>query len=468
MKKKVSEIVIKVTQHYANYHVKKIVTNRFTHKSFIQALKSFSNKEQLSITTIGHSKEEREIKSILYGQGKIHVLLWSQMHGNESTATRAILDLLNFLSTDDDFNLLREQLSEKLTIQFIPMLNPDGTERFNRRTSTEIDINRDAIALQTYEGKILDSVISTFKPEFAFNLHDQRRFYNVKGTGVPSSMSFLAPAYNQEKEVSKSREKAMQIIAGMNNLLQKYIPGGVGLYDDAYSHRSFGDYIQAKGISTILVEAGWLVNDMEKEGVRRFNFSALLGAFEMIADNKLNRYSVKDYLKIPNIDTKLFDVLIKNVHVNDNSNSKVDLGINRTEQLLDHPDYYSIGKIEDLGDLSSYYGFETINAKGLIVVAGKTINDVDLEDISIISIKRFLKKGILFIITTNIPLEDNVPFPINIIHPRKLNTIQKPVFEGYANFLLVDKNRAIKYIVLNGFVMRPDKIDTSVNGLVLV
>ncbi len=468
MKNKVSEIVIKVIQQYANYHVKEIVTNRFTHKSFIQALKSFTNKEQLSIKTIGHSKEGREIKSIVYGQGKIHILLWSQMHGNESTATRAILDLLNFLSTNDDFNLLREQLSEKLTIQFIPMLNPDGTERFKRRTSTEIDMNRDAIALQTPEGKILDSVISTFKPKFAFNLHDQRRFYNVNGTEVPSSISFLAPAYNQKREVNSSREKSMQLIAGMNQLLQFYIPKGVCLYNDTYNYRSFGDNIQAKGISTILLESGWLVNDMQKECIRKLNFAALLKALEIITTDTLTMYSTKDYFKIPTIETMLFDVLIKHVKVNDQSNLTSDIGINRTEQLLDHPDYYSVGKIEDIGDLSSYYGFETINAKGLTLVAGKTISDIDLEDISIVSIKRFLKKGILFIVTTNIPLEDNVPFPINIIHPRKLNSIQKPVFEGYANFLLVDKNRAIKYIVLNGFVMRPDKIDTSVNGLVLV
>lgn len=468
MANKESEIAIKVTGQYTKYHFGQIATNRFTNKSFILALKAFENTAQLSISEIGNSEEGREIKSITFGKGKTKVLLWSQMHGNESTATRVILDILNFLTANDEFNPLREKLAREITLKFIPMLNPDGTERFQRRTSTEIDINRDAVHLQSPEGKLLLEITDEFKPSIAFNLHDQRRFYNVEGTGVPSSMSFLAPAYNQERKVNASREKAMQLVAGMNSLLQNYIPNGVGLYDDTYSHRSFGDKIQSKGISTILIESGWLQDDIEKEAIRKLNFTALLGSFEMIATDSFKHFSVKDYESIPDIDIKLFDVLIKNVKINGSSSSKVDIGINRTEHLLEHPDYYTTGTIDDLGDLSSFYGFETIEAKGLIVVAGKTKSIQNLEDISVVSIKRFLNQGVLFLITTEIPIENHVPFPINIVHPRKLNEAREIIFESEANFLLIDKNGVLKYIILNGFIMKPNAIDTSLNGLVLV
>ncbi len=463
-----SEIVINVAKSYTKYHVGQIVTNRFTHISFLNALGAFESNEQLSFSTVGFSEEGRAINSITFGAGKTKVLLWSQMHGNESTATRAILDILHFLTADDEFNSLREEIAKNLTLQFVPMLNPDGTERFQRRTATEIDMNRDAVALQSPEGKLLNKIVLDFNPEIAFNLHDQRRFYNVKNTGVPSSMSFLAPAHNQEREVNTVRKKAMQLIAGMNKLLQSYIPKGVGLYDDTYSHRSFGDAIQAQKVSTILVESGRLPNDMEKEGIRKLNFTALLTAFEMIARNSFKDYSVNDYASIPAIDTKLFDVLIKNIKVNGKPNSIVDIGVNRTEYLVEHPGFYAKGVIGDIGDLSTFYGFETVNAKGLTAVAGKSITIDSLEAVSMITVKRLLKQGVLFLITEDLPLENYVPFPINIVHPRKLSLVSPIKFEGKANFLLVDKNKVLKFIVLNGFVVKPGKIDTSINGLVLV
>ncbi len=455
---------IQATVKYKNYYVGKINTNRFTHQSFINALDKFEGKSQLSFKEIGHSAEGRVIKSVTFGQGKAKLLVWSQMHGNESTATRAILDILKFLITDDEFNSFREELAQQLTIQFIPMLNPDATNRFQRRTATEIDMNRDAVQLQTPEGRLLMDIVDKFKPDVAFNLHDQRRFYNVKNTGVPSSISFLAPAYNEGRDVNPSRKRSMQLIAGMNQTLQNYIPDGVGLYDDTYSIRSFGDAIQAKGISTILIESGWLANDMEKEAIRKLNFTALLSAFQMVAENSFTKWTEKDYGAIPPIDTKLFDVLIKNVTVN---NSQVDLGINRTEHLLEAPNYFSVGKLEDWGDLSAHYGFETIKTKGLRVVPGKFISIDNLEDISMLSVKRLLKRGVLFMITSEIPFETQVPFPINLVHPRKTMEMQAIKFDGYANFLLVDSSNTIKYIILNGSIINPKKIDASINGLVV-
>ena len=40
-----------------------------------------------------------------------------------------------------------------LTLYVVPMLNPDGAERFQRRNAQSIDINRDALRLQTPEGQ---------------------------------------------------------------------------------------------------------------------------------------------------------------------------------------------------------------------------------------------------------------------------------------------------------------------------
>lgn len=454
-----------IVKQYDKFHFSQIKTNRFTHRTFEEALQLFRANKLLTFNQIGVSEEGRVIHSIEFGKGPTKVLLWSQMHGNESTATRAILDILLFLTSDDEFNEFRSALNEKLTLRFVPMLNPDGTERFQRRTATEIDMNRDAVALQTPEARLLHDQVEQFKPEVAFNLHDQRRFYNVKGSGVPSSMSFLAPAYDHSRKVNDVRKRAMQLIAGINEVLQEFIPGGVGLYDDTYSHRSFGDYLQSKGVSTVLVESGWLANDMEKEKVRKLNFISLLKAFDMLVFKSYEKYSEESYKAIPAIDTKLFDVLLKNVGLM-NSNSKMDIGINRTEHLLNHPDYYAVGSIDDLGDLSPFFGFDTIDATSLIVVPGKAQYLGSYEELSLVSVKRLLRQGVLFLVTDDIPLESHVAYPINIVHPRKLPYLQHPVFEGSANFLLVDKSKFVRYIVMNGFVFEPDKIREEANGLV--
>ena len=51
----------------------------------------------LRAETAGASAEGREILLVRAGHGADSILLWSQMHGDEPTATGAIIDLLEFL-----------------------------------------------------------------------------------------------------------------------------------------------------------------------------------------------------------------------------------------------------------------------------------------------------------------------------------------------------------------------------------
>ena len=99
--------------------------------------------------------------------------MWSQMHGDEPTATMALMDLFQFLQKKDEFDSLRQVLLSKLTLHFIPMLNPDGANRFTRRNMQGIDINRDAMRMQTPEGRILKRIRDETKADWGFNLHDQ-------------------------------------------------------------------------------------------------------------------------------------------------------------------------------------------------------------------------------------------------------------------------------------------------------
>ena len=91
--------------------------------------------------------------------------LWSQMHGNEPTATQAIFDILNFLNSPD-FKVEKQEILSNLTLHFLPMLNPDGAELYQRRNTLGIDINRDALRLQSPEGRTLKRVRDSLEADF--------------------------------------------------------------------------------------------------------------------------------------------------------------------------------------------------------------------------------------------------------------------------------------------------------------
>ena len=202
---------------------------------------------------------------------------------------------------------------------------------------------------------ILKKARDDFEPEFGFNLHDQQIYYNVVNTPKQATISLLAPAYNYETEINEVRGRAMQTIAGMNELLQELIPGQVGKYDDAFEPRAFGDNFQKWGTSTILIESGGYPNDPEKQYIRKLNFMIMLHAMEEIADQAFVNYPLDEYEVIPENATRLMDVVIRNLPMKKDSLSyPIDLGIRRRE-IDANGAFYVSGGIDDLGD------FETAN-----------------------------------------------------------------------------------------------------------
>ena len=86
-------------------------------------LKTLSFK--LPTSVVGHSILKQPIYAHQLGKGPVKVLMWSQMHGNESTTTRALLDLFNHLHSPQGAELLKG-----LTLMIIPQLSPDGADAY--------------------------------------------------------------------------------------------------------------------------------------------------------------------------------------------------------------------------------------------------------------------------------------------------------------------------------------------------
>ncbi len=353
----------KLIDFHDSFKEKTLQTRRFKHKDVLRLIADCGFKND----SLGESFEGRNIRKVTAGSGKKKILLWSQMHGDEATATMAIFDILNFLRSEEpEFAGFRQTILSELELHFVPMLNPDGAERFQRRSAQEIDMNRDALELQCPESRILKSLVFELRPEFAFNLHDQAVYYAVGETPIQTTIAFLATAYNPEREWNEVRTRSMQVICKMNEELQRITPGRVARFSDEFEPRAFGDNIQKWGSSLILVESGAFPKDPEKQYVRALNFHIILEALYAIALETYTGYRLEEYDAIPQNNRAFLDLKITNLTVpHPQGDYTVDLGILLTEKNTrgaKNFDHDSV--IEEMGDLSVFHGIQVFDAQG--------------------------------------------------------------------------------------------------------
>ncbi|MCX7610492.1 MAG: M14 family zinc carboxypeptidase [Ignavibacterium sp.] len=439
---------------YYNYEYfkEKSLTNRFfKHSDIKKLINNIQFQKLFKIDTVGNSFEGREIFLITVGRGAKKILFWSQMHGDEPTATAALFDIFNFFSDSLHFTELKRYILEKTTLYFIPMLNPDGAENFSRRNAMQIDINRDANRLETPEGKILMNVFDRIKPDFGFNLHDQSHRYSVGNSFRQATISFLAPPIDDEKNIDSVRLNAIKLISGLYEMLSEFIPGHVSRYSDEYEPRAFGDTFQKKGTSTILVESGGWKSDHEKQFIRKLNFILLLSAIKNISTEDYKSLNEKIYDSIPFNEERLYDLILRNLTVsNGEFEYKIDLAINYNEIYdNDKNNYYYIkATIENIGDLSTYYGIEDYDFNGYKIEPGKNYvnNKKTLKKDS--KYFELMKKGFTNIFMPNFKGEIS-SLPFNIIKNKRINF---PISVGSNPTFILKRGERIEYLVINGFI----------------
>jgi len=342
------------------------------------------------IDVIGHSVNTLPIYTIKIGTGSKRILMWSQMHGNESTATKALFDLFNFLSNEST-NILK-----KCSLCIIPILNPDGAFAYTRVNANGVDLNRDAQNLSQPESKILKQIFDSFKPDFCFNLHGQRTIFSVGNTNYPATISFLAPAADNECSVIDTRKKAMEVIVKMNDMLQECIPSQVGRYDDAFNINCVGDTFQSKGVPTILFEAGHYKNDYSREVTRKYLYMSLLSALSTIASKNALGQNYSSYFDIPENKKLFYDIIIRNAKIVEKQKELIlDIAF-QFDEILSKDRICFQPKIKDFGDLSKYSAHKTIHAKEQLVEFSNHLTlKIDNEiDFVVINDKLFSLKAI--------------------------------------------------------------------------
>ncbi|MFY1046433.1 M14 family zinc carboxypeptidase [Chryseobacterium sp. GP-SGM7] len=279
------------------------------------------------IQEIGKSHLDKPIYKLSIGKGKINILAWSQMHGNESNATHAMLDLLKSLEIAPD---IKEDLFSKISLDFIFMLNPDGSEKWTRLNASEIDLNRDFHNEASKEIKFLKNLAASKKYDYALNLHEQRTIFTTDRIH-PATLSFLAPSENVERTVTENRKKCMAVIAAVYTHLKELIPNQIGRYSDEFYPTSTGDNFIKAGMPTILFEGGHFVDDYLRKETRKYYTIALYYALNAISELNSDTKGWETYQEIPENQETHYDIIYRNVRLNTDHECILDIAVQYRE-----------------------------------------------------------------------------------------------------------------------------------------
>ncbi|MDQ0475544.1 hypothetical protein QF004_000045 [Chryseobacterium sp. MDT2-18] len=338
--------------------------------NFLQANYSDQIKE------IGYSYLEKPIFKMSLGTGTVKILAWSQMHGNESNATHAMLDLLEIFKHQPEIG---EELFSKISLDFIFMLNPDGSEKWSRRNGLDIDLNRDFLKLSSKEFPMLKELAQNGSYKYALNLHEQRTIFSTDGIH-PATLSFLAPSQDHERTVSETRKKAMAVISKIYQKLKTQIPHQIARYSDEFYPTSTGDNFTKFGIPTILFEGGHFQNDYKRTGTRKYYTLALYEA--LVATSELNGATDgwEIYQEIPENKESHYDLIYRNVKLNTDFECILDVAVQYKEEIKPGADeIYFIPIVVEVGDIGKKKGWKEIDCTGKTFVSDRKFPKLDEE-----------------------------------------------------------------------------------------
>jgi hypothetical protein len=363
---------------------------------------------RFSVEEFGRSVEERRLWRVTVGQGPMRVLLWSQMHGDEPSATPALIDLLETIRRHPAAQRIA-RITDRLTLDVVPMLNPDGAERYQRRNAQSIDINRDALRLQTPEGQALKALRDRFSPALGFNLHNQNWRTSVGRPPKPASISLLAVAFDEARTESLGRVLTKRVGAIIRDAVEPLAPGQIGRYDDEYEERAFGDNVTKWGTPVVLIESGAWAGERPDESLTRLNYVALVAALDALASGRVDAASVSRYDSLPQNGDRMFHTMIVNATLAPGTGVKpfiADIGVvaQRTVRIGDGERRLGLNaRVEDIGDLRVYGALEVIDATGLVVTPmitadAKTGDVVRLDERPVYSAKVALGEPAAFLL----------------------------------------------------------------------
>jgi len=141
-------------------------------KHFVQ--KVDENYDLIKTEVLTKSSEGRELFVVYFlkaefgkDESKIKVLIFAQQHGNEQSGKEgALLLIKELLKPENRF------LFDKIDFALVPQMNPDGSEKNQRRNGNGMDLNRNHLILTEPEIFALHELFDNYHFEVTMDVHE--------------------------------------------------------------------------------------------------------------------------------------------------------------------------------------------------------------------------------------------------------------------------------------------------------
>jgi hypothetical protein len=342
--------------------------------SILQALHQ-QHSDRMTLLKAGASMEGRTIWAARLGTGPVRILVWARQHGDEPICCAAAINALNYLLKRPDDPAARTIL-DGATILLLPLMNPDGAQRFTRRNAQGIDVNRDARLAMTLEGGTLRRLKDEFSPSIAFNLHDMKPRKSTSSEHELVALAVQAGPFDEWGGDNEVRRQGKRLCACMAQAAGAYAHGHITRYDAPFMPRAFGDSMMRWGVACCLIESGGWYGPGAQAFVERLHWLALLAGLHAAATGSEASANAAYYDALP-LDTGpcFFDILIHRAKLLDGSARPViegDIGIyqERYGRRASDDKTRPLGQIEDFGDLGEDRGKTELDGRNRLVIPG--------------------------------------------------------------------------------------------------
>jgi len=142
--------------------------------AYLEKIDSLSDKVQIEV--IGKSVEGREIPAVMLSDDNVFgfartvkpvVLIFAAQHGDEPSGKEAALILVRELTKGSLQNVLKD-----LNVIIVPLVNPDGAAKDNRRNANDMDLNRNHVILSEPESLAIHTLFLKWMPEVVLDVHE--------------------------------------------------------------------------------------------------------------------------------------------------------------------------------------------------------------------------------------------------------------------------------------------------------
>ena len=146
-----------------------------SHSQLKQFIKEVDEKSDLIRSeVIAKSVEGRELYAVYFSKGKfgkdkskVKMLIFAQQHGNEQSGKEGALLLINELLKPEN-----QYLFDKIDFVLVPQMNPDGSEKNQRRNKNSMDLNRNHLILTEPETIGLHKLFNKYLFEVTMDVHE--------------------------------------------------------------------------------------------------------------------------------------------------------------------------------------------------------------------------------------------------------------------------------------------------------